>query len=236
MQKKSKKILCFSGWGQKFDSLEPIFSDEKFSDFTIESVDYSKFHGFEEFFTNFKNQNKDCDILLGWSLGGQICLKLIEMGLLNPKKLVLIAPPFQMVKDENIRAGMGQDVFAEFYKNFADSPDATLKKFSILTAMNDKNSGQIAKNLDISDENHEQLILWLDELKNTSFFDFDFSKTPKTLFFHGKGDMIVHILQMSYFKKRISDFTALQYENCGHAPHFSDVERFSDDLFRFVNY
>ncbi len=234
-----KKILCFSGWGQKFDSLEVIFDDKRFSDFSVESVDYSKFCGFDEFVKNFakdfKNQNKNCDILLGWSLGGQICLKLIEMGLLNPEKLVLIAPPFQMVKDERIKAAMAQDVFKEFYENFVASPDATLKKFSVLAAMNDKNAKEIAKNLDVSEGNFKQLISWLDDLKNTSFFDFDFTKIPKTLFFHGKGDMIVHILQMSYFKKRISDFTDLQYSGCGHAPHLSDIERLRGDLLEFID-
>ena len=61
------------------------------------------------------------------------------------------------------------------------SPDATLKKFAILTAMNDRNAKQIAKNLDISGDNFEQLSVWLGLVK--LFFDFDFSKIPATLFF-----------------------------------------------------
>ena len=238
MKEIQKKILCFSGWGQKFDSLEVVFKDDRFSNFDVESFDYSKFFGYDEFLRNFKVQNLthkfNPDILVGWSLGGQICLKLIANGLLRPKTLVLIAPPFQMVKDERIKAAMGQDVFKEFYENFANSPDATLKKFSILAAMNDKNASQIAKTLDINDENHKQLISWLNDLKNTSFFDFDFGKIPQTLFFQGKGDMIVHASQMLHFQEKIKDFTAFQYENCGHAAHLSDLERIRGDLLRFL--
>lgn len=238
MKQIQKKILCFSGWGQKFNSLEPIFADDRFANFDVESVDYSKFFGYDEFLSAFRAENfthkANPDVLIGWSLGGQICLKLMAEGLLNPKKLILISPPFQMVKDERIKAAMGQDVFKEFYANFTNSPDVTLKKFSILTAMNDKNASQIAKTLDINEGNHKQLISWLDELKNTSFFDFDFSGISQTLFLQGKGDMIVHASQMAYFQKRIKDFTGLQYENCGHAVHLSDASRVRSDLLEFL--
>lgn len=229
-----KKILCFSGWGQEHNSLEFIFDAKEFSNLDVISINYSKFNGFDEFSRDFAEQNYQADFVIGWSLGGQIALRLIEKNLINPKKLILIAPPFQMVKDEKIKAAMGQDKFKEFYENFANSPDATLKKFSILTAMNDSHSKEIAKSLHVSHENFSQWQCWLDELKNTSFFDFDFSKTPETLFFHGKGDMIVHILQSSYFQKEIKNITVKKYSNCGHAPHLSDVENLRKDLLDFI--
>ncbi len=229
-----KKILCFSGWGQEYDSLEFVFDAKGFSDLDIASIDYSKFNGFEEFAADFATRNYQPDFVIAWSLGGQIALKLIAKNLINPKKLILIAPPFQMVKDERIKAAMGQDTFKEFYENFANSPDATLKKFSILAAMNDAHASLIAKNLHISHENYQQWQCWLDELKNTSFFDFDFNKIPSTLFFHGKGDMIVHILQASYFQERIEDIVVKKYSNCGHVPHLSDVENFRKDLLEFI--
>lgn len=238
MTKNKQKILCFSGWGQKFDSLQPIFADQSFSDFEVKYFDYGKYFGFDDFFAQISKNNSiedlECDYLMGWSLGGQICLKLVEKGLVSPKKLILIAPPFQMVKDKNIKAGMAADVYRQFYEGFKGSPDSTLKKFSILTAMNDRHSSQIAKNLDVSIDNFEQLTIWLEGLSKTSFFDFDFSKIPTTLFFHGKGDMIVHILQMKYFQERIKNFTSRIYSNCGHAPHLSDIDKFRKDLLEFL--
>ena len=45
--------------------------------------------------------------------------------------------------------------------------------------------------------------------------------------------MIVHMLQMSYFKARIPDFEA-RICNYGHAPHISDCENFQQHVLRFI--
>jgi pimeloyl-ACP methyl ester carboxylesterase len=67
--------------------------------------------------------------------------------------------------------------------------------------------------------------MWLKELARFSCFDVDFSEMPRTLLFHGAGDMIVHNSQAEYFKQRIKNFRLEIFQNCGHAPHLSDVER-----------
>jgi pimeloyl-ACP methyl ester carboxylesterase len=227
----TKKILCISGWGQKPDSLEFIFNNEKFADFKVESLDYSCFGDVSSLFCEAKKYNPE--IVAGWSLGGQLALRLIEAEILRPRSLILIAPPFQMVKDEKIAAAMAKNTFDEFYNNFKNAPDSTLKQFAILMAMNDKHSKEIAKTLDVSDENHDNFVFWLEELERFSFFDFDFSKTPRTLFFQGAGDMIVHESQMRYFQERIADFKAILFKNCGHAPHLSDLARLRDEICGF---
>ena len=85
MTRKKQKILCFSGWGQKFDSLEPAFDDKKFANFEISSFDYSKFGGFDDFMANISKKalpdQLKYDFMVGWSLGGQICLQLIQKAL-----------------------------------------------------------------------------------------------------------------------------------------------------------
>lgn len=219
MTSTSSRILCLSGWGQKYDSLKPVFSES----FFVSSFDYSQFNNVEDFFTAISQENPE--ILVGWSLGGQLAIRLIEKKILNPKLLILIAPPFQMIKDSHIQAGMAKNTFDEFYKNFAQAPDKTLKQFAILTAMNDRHATEIAKTLDINDKNFEQLKFWLKELERFSCFDVDFSNMPRTLYFHGAGDMIVHLSQAEYFKQRIKNFRLEIFKNCGHAPHLSDLPR-----------
>ena len=184
-------------------------------------------------FLKFKDSYKfppNPEVIIGWSLGGQIALRLIQQKIFTPKLLVLIAPPFQMVKDARIQAGMSIKTYNEFFDNLSKAPDATLKKFSILSIMNDKNKSQIIKNLEISDENHQKLIIWLQELKDFSCFDFDFTNMPPTLFYIGAGDMVVHNSQSKYFADRINDFELHIFENCGHAPHLSDKELFNNIL------
>ncbi len=221
----SKEIICLTGWGQKFDSLEFIFRESNFDPFFVSSLNYSAAVDVEKFFSDVKFQNLNPEILVGWSLGGQLALRLIEQKILNPKLLILIAPPFQMVKSEKIAAAMAQNTFVEFREHFAAAPSQTLKKFSILTAMNDRNAADIARNLDVNDQNFDGLLYWLDELKRFSCFDFNFSEMPRTVFFQGAGDMIVHSSQADYFKERIKNFRLEIFKNCGHAPHLSDVAK-----------
>lgn len=218
-------ILCLSGWGQKYNSLEVIFRELYFDPFFVTSFDYSSCQSVENFFNKVAAQNLNPEILVGWSLGGQLALRLIEKKIIAPKLLILIAPPFQMVKDERIHAAMAPKTFAEFYQNFAQAPDKTLKQFAILTAMNDRNANEIARNLDISENNISQLKFWLEELSRFSCFDLDFSDMPRVLFFQGAGDMIVHPTQAEYFQKRIKNFRLELFKNCGHAPHLSDLEK-----------
>ena len=224
-----KSILCLSGWGQNYKSLESIFSEGILDKFNIISSNYLLSDGFSE----FKNSHicpYNPEVIIGWSLGGQIALRLIQSKIFTPKLLVLIAPPFQMVKDSRIQAGMSLKTYNEFFNNLSQAPDATLKKFSILSIMNDKNKSQIIKNLEINNENHQKLIIWLQELKDFSCFDFDFTNIPTTLFYIGAGDMVVHSSQSKYFADKISDFELHIFDNCGHAPHISNKELFNDIL------
>jgi pimeloyl-[acyl-carrier protein] methyl ester esterase len=224
-----KSILCLSGWGQNFKSLEASFSENILQKLNISSLNYSSFEGFLKLKESLKFPSNP-DVIIGWSLGGQIALRLIQNKIFTPQLLVLIAPPFQMVKDSRIQAGMSQKTYNEFFNNLSQAPDATLKKFSILSIMNDKNKSQIMKNLEISDENHQKLLIWLQELKDFSCFDFDFTNIPPTLFYIGAGDMVVHNSQSKYFADRINDFELHIFDNCGHAPHLSNKELFNEIL------
>jgi pimeloyl-[acyl-carrier protein] methyl ester esterase len=224
-----KSILCLSGWGQNFKSLEASFSENILQKLNISSLNYSSFEGFLKLKESLKFPSNP-DVIIGWSLGGQIALRLIQNKIFTPQLLVLIAPPFQMVKDSRIQAGMSQKTYNEFFNNLSQAPDATLKKFSILSIMNDKNKSQIMKNLEISDENHQKLLIWLQELKDFSCFDFDFKNIPPTLFYIGAGDMVVHNSQSKYFADRINDFELHIFDNCGHAPHLSNKELFNEIL------
>lgn len=230
-----RTILSLSGWGQKSDSLESIFDSRPFEEFSIRSFDYSTLNSTDSFFSSIKSLKLDPEILIGWSLGGQLAIRLIEKKIINPKLLILIAPPFQMVKDKNIQAGMSRDTFDVFYNNFVKAPGKTLKQFSILTAMNDKNASEIARTLDISDKNNKNLQFWLEELNRFSCFNVDFKNMPRTLFFHGAGDMITHISQSGYFQERIKDFRLEVFKNCGHAPHLNNIEKLRESIFEEIS-
>ncbi len=228
-----RSILCLSGWSQNYKSLEQSFCEDIVKNFKISSLDYSQFNGF----TDLKNSLKipaNPEIIIGWSLGGQIALRLIQDKIFNPKLLVLLASPFQMVKDSRISAGMSLETYNNFFNNLSKTPNATLKKFSILSIMNDKNKAEIINNLEINEENHQKLLIWLKELKDFSCFDLDFSDIPPTLFYIGAGDMVVHNSQSKYFAEKIKDFELHIFNNCGHAPHLNNKELFNIILLKKI--
>ena len=80
-----KQILCLSGWGQKFDSLEIIFKDPLFANFSVSSLNYSVLKSVEEVFVNLENNPQNPEIVIGWSLGEQLAVHAIEKKLLQPK-------------------------------------------------------------------------------------------------------------------------------------------------------
>ena len=212
-------IFCFSGWAQHYTSLEPLFSQKNCHLF---SYKYCDFNSYQNFLTNNNFAHRQPHILIGWSLGGQIALRLIADKILQPKFLVLLAPPFQMVKDANIQAGMPPQVAKSFYENFATTPLETFKQFSILSSLNDSNSKEMLKNLNISLENQQNWLAWLHELYSFSCFDLDFSNMPTTIYFHGENDAIINIAQAKYFQNKIANLYFYKMPNCGHAPHLNN--------------
>lgn len=226
-----RQIVCLSGWGQCYDSLELSLNDSIKQSYEVISLDYLKFSSFNDFVESLK-LNFDPVAIIGWSLGGQLAMRLCELKIFDPQILFLIAPPFQMVKDHKIQAGMSLKIYHEFYNNLQIAPSATLKKFAILSIMNDKNRNEIIANINSNDSQDDHLIYWLEELKRFSCFDLDFTKIPACRFFVGNGDMIVHPLQVQYFKERIFDCEINYFANCGHAPHLNDNQRFNEIIHR----
>ncbi len=165
------------------------------------SFDYSLSSNFDNFIANFRKFNINPEVAIGWSLGGQMICRLISKKIINPKLLILVGTPFQFVKSAAIPAAMPKKSFDQFYHNFISNPDITLKKFSLLMNIKDKNSKELANNLDINDKNYENLAFWLAELEKFSCFDINFDNFPKTLIFHGKKDMVVHESQSNFLRK-----------------------------------
>jgi len=217
----SKTLLCLSGWAQKSDSLEVIFKDHPIEkQYLINSFDYSKFDNVDEVFCELK-KIKNCEIALGWSLGGQLLVRAVANKIINPQLLILIAPPFQMLKDFRISSGMTQELYHKVKDTLENNSADMLRNFLALSSMNDSNSKEIIKNLAIDEQNFSKLKFWYEELCRFSCFDLDLSNMPRILYFHGIGDMVVHISQKDYFQKYCPNFHSITFEKCGHVPHIS---------------
>lgn len=211
-----KKIITLSGWGQKHDSLAAIAPD-------AQHIDYSKYGHIEELFDDIKGSK--CDVLIGWSLGGQIAIRAIEAGVIEAEHLILIATPFQFISDKTIKCGMEQDSFYDFETDFVLDPKRTLKKFSLLVAKNDKKAKEISRWLTPDNDNNlERWDYWLDELGQFSCAGINFSNFPKTTIIHGTGDSVVDHTQSAFFDVLIKNCETKVLNDCGHAPHLHNID------------
>lgn len=221
----SYKILCLSGWAQKHDSLKDIFQDFD-NEAEVIHFSYFSFHSIEDIAQKIKTLHGiNFSIICGWSLGGQIAARLLCANLIKTKLLILLASPFQFVKSEKINVAMPVKSFLEFKNNFENSPNQTLKRFSILSLINDKSGNYMKGNLDINDQNHHHLSFWLNELGKFSCHDLDFSNFPKTIIFQGQGDMVVNFRQANFFIENIENCQKIMLQNCGHAPHINYLKQ-----------
>lgn len=212
-------IVTLSGWGQAFDALASV------TPVGTTHIDYSNFANISDFFACIKKESPD--IIVGWSLGGQLALRAISEGIIKPKALVLLAVPYQFVASKEIKCAMDRDSFRFFYSSFENDPVKTIKRFMTLISQNDTHGHEILKELrhNTKTENASRWLYWLDELENFSCSLLDFSNIPKTFAVHGRDDTIVDISQTGLFKSLIRDYKLEVFESCGHAPHLHDSAR-----------
>ena len=221
---KNRNVLSLSGWGQIHDSLKNI-TDSLSPEYQTTHLSYNKFAGnVDSLFKYVGSKKYNPEIVIGWSLGGQLSTRLVAKNILKPKLLILIAPPFQFVKTIGIKAAMGKVAFKSFQASFRKMPNKTLKTFGMLSSIVDVNAGQIYETLDFAEENHHNWDLWLDELGRFSCEEIDFSNFPKTILFHGRADKIVHASQAELFAEKIPDIKLEMIKGCGHAPHLKNPE------------
>ncbi len=213
-------IVTLSGWGQDHDALECIAPNAT-------HLNYSNFTSTTELFSNLKNIK--CDVIIGWSLGGQLALRAIEQGVISPKLQLLIGTPFQFISSHNLKCGIGLDVFQTFVANFKEDPTKTLRQFALLVAKNDQKSKEMLKKLHKnSSKDAQKWLYWLEELGSFSCNRLDFSNMPKTIAIHGRNDAVVDCTQTGLFRSLIHDYRHVIIDNCGHAPHLHDSKAIMD--------
>ena len=213
------KIITLSGWGMAHDALAGVVPD------SATHLDYSNFKNIDTFFSSIKGES--LDVVVGWSLGGQIALRAISENIIKPKALILLATPYQFVANKEIKCAMDRDSFNLFVSGFANDPVQTLNRFITLVSLNDTKAHEILTTLrqNKTKEHAGRWLYWLEELENFSCNELDFSKMPKTFAVHGRDDTIVDVTQTGLFKSLISDYTLEIFDYCGHAPHLHDEAR-----------
>jgi pimeloyl-ACP methyl ester carboxylesterase len=229
------KIVSLSGWAQNPNSLDHLFSNHPLHHQII-NFDYSQFSNVGDCFDQITQLPKNHDVVIGWSLGGQIATRLIANKIINPKLLILIATPFQFVKSKQIAAAMPKKSFEIFEENFIKNSSQTLERFSLLMMLNDTTRAkELAQNLYVDEKNYANLAFWLKELGSFSCFDLNFENFPRTIIFHGDSDLVVNHLQSEVFASKIANSRLEILPNCGHCPQISNANQLKEIINEEIN-
>lgn len=183
----------------------------------MQHIHYQNFEGYRELLPFLKG--KECDVVLGWSLGGQIALKATAEGFITPKLLILLATPFEFLTSALNPFGMDVTSFNSFERDFYKNPLKTQRKFTLLMNKGDTKAAGINKLALASLPSPEGWLVWLRELKHFSCADLRFSDIPKTLIVQGIRDNVVNIEQAYLLKNHIPGSHVTVLEDAGHMPH-----------------
>jgi pimeloyl-ACP methyl ester carboxylesterase len=226
------RTLALSGWGQPQDALAAIAPNAT-------HFDYAQHDSPETAIVAMADAAKKHDRIIGWSLGGQLAVRGIAEGLIQPKHLVLIGVPFQFVKNGVLALGMPRDTYDIFIQNYANNPERTLKKAWELIAYGDVREEQVKSML--AKHNPKKVVeknwqRWLTHLQHFSCNDLRFEKFPPTLIIHGDQDAVVRYEQAKFFARHLPHSRVETMPGCGHAPHWHDTQKIRDLIERHVRY
>ena len=219
------RIACLSGWGQPHDALESLVPSTASY---ITHIDYAKCTNIGDALLYIAEKAAGSDMLVGWSLGGQMALRAIATGLLAPARLVLIAAPFQFVKSPSLPIGMPKDLFEKFKQNYAKNPANTLQKAWQLIAKDDSNAENIRNQLLLHDKEEvlaKNWAMWLEILENYTCADLYTGAMPPTLLIHGDRDSVIFPEQSTHLANLLPQARIEIFNACGHAPHWHDPKR-----------
>lgn len=218
----SKKALLISGWGQKPDVLNDVVPEG----FLKSALDYAVYPSKEGLLKSIKTPI-EVELVIGWSLGGQLAMELIQEGFITAKCLVLIAAPYQFVNEDTRAFAVSEETLKQFVKDYDSGASEMLSRFGAFIAKGDKNTKQVIKNLIPYSEQTalQNLRYWLLHLKSFSAQKMDVSRFPATCIIHGKDDAITHVAQAQMLHDVLKNSRLEIFENCGHAPHLHDALR-----------
>lgn len=218
------KILSLSGWAQAADALAAVTPEG-----TV-AFDYGPLPSVESFYASLAAEKPE--VVIGWSLGGQLALRAIMDGIVSPERLILIAAPFQCRATDEFTHATAAEALADSRAAFLADAEAMLKQFHALCAFGDARQREVLLKLrkNAAVETGANWLFWFDELIRFSFLGADFSRVPETTLIYGEADCIVPIAQGETFHKALPQATLHRLPHCAHAPHLHDAARVSSLL------
>lgn len=176
-------------------------------------------------------------IVIGWSLGGLVTLKLAQQ--LSMRALVMVSTTPRFVADDSWPHGMAPAVFAQFFSRLQQNMNATVEDFLRLQVRGDSDAAATFKSLHTSLLQHpadpQALQLGLGILRDAD----ERSALPcikiPALIMAGEYDRITHPNAAGYLAQQLPQAHYCLMKRAGHAAFISHREEFISELESFLS-
>lgn len=175
-------------------------------------------------------------IVLGWSLGGLLALKLAQRQPLQALVLVSSTPRF--VANAEWLHGMQPEVFAQFFSRLQQNLQGTVEDFLRLQVRGDSNAAETFATLRASLLQHPANPLTLQRglelLRDADERAALSSVQVPTLVVAGEYDRITHPDACAYMAQQLPDARYALIKRAGHAPFISHRSEFLTEVHAFL--
>jgi pimeloyl-ACP methyl ester carboxylesterase len=223
------KILTLTGWAQQPDILQQIIDIE--SDY----LDYMHLD-----INQIKKQlkGKQYDMIIGWSLGGQVALDVAAI--VGAKALILAACPVRFVSDAQFDMGITPKNFLQFKADLIADKYKLLTHFQNLINHGDHLAKEIKSQMPICGHYQElDLLYWLEYLGNFDIRTKSLGQLRRIKFIFGANDQLVKAEHLNYFKDFLPDHHSDVIADASHVAFYSDQTQFQNlcyEFFRKTNF
>ena len=176
-------------------------------------------------------------IICGWSLGGQIAMKLSLDMPERINKLILISTTPSFIQREDWIWAMEEAILESFIRSLDQNSVSTLNRFFTLQIQGDINTLSVLRRLRKlifkerkSDQTGLQIgmkILLTTDLRRSV----KNINHPVTLL-HGKNDAIVPVDSARWLHENLEDSNLIILPDCGHIPFLSHTDQFLSSIFK----
>ncbi|QID18013.1 alpha/beta fold hydrolase [Nitrogeniibacter mangrovi] len=162
-------------------------------------------------------------VLCGWSLGGQLAMRLAQHAPDRCARLILIGTTPCFVQRPDWSCALDATTVAGFRHDFDAAPEATAKRFVALQAVGDRARREVTRTLGaaltpIQAHNQAALADALGVLCDTDLRDTLGRITCPVRILHGAGDALMPAAAAEAMAEALPEARLSIFDDCGHAP------------------
>lgn len=235
----NQKILLITGWGGGTKLLHPLKIALQDKGHHVELINI--FNVFDDIELQRQTENaKDFDVIIGWSLGGQLATLLvnqIEQKYQQQKVLITLASNPCFVANETWQTAMPQDTFQKFKQSFEQDVSATLFKFGFMVCQGIASTKQDLKILQslIQPQKIELLKQGLALLEQLNIAEIQRKYTGQQYHLFAKQDALVDSKVVQNIQNFSAKFLAVELIQGSHGFPIFQVELITDKICQYLH-